>query len=83
VVARESLIKARGGGTFVLELPQYVRDSSWDQDTTAYLARIRQDGWNVSIVSSMDELVDFAKHFSRASYASSSTTPARTKIHEQ
>ncbi|MGO9916487.1 MAG: hypothetical protein ACLQIB_17555 [Isosphaeraceae bacterium] len=63
-VAQLALGLAGGGGTFVLELPEYVRNSKWSQDTAGYVDRIRTIGWNVSIVSSMEELVEFARRFS-------------------
>lgn len=67
-VARQALEAARGGGTFVLELPEHVRSSSWGQNTKGYLDRVRQMGWNVAIVSSMEELVDFARQFARGQF---------------
>jgi hypothetical protein len=67
-VAREALEPAAGGGTFVLELPEHVRAAAWSQDTGGYLERIRAMGWNVSIVSSMEELIGFARQFSRGRF---------------
>jgi hypothetical protein len=67
-VATEALDLAGGGGTFVLELPEHVRRSSWSQKTTEYLDRIRAMNWNLSIVSSMDELITFAREFSRGKF---------------
>ncbi|MCA9130200.1 MAG: hypothetical protein KDB22_24100 [Planctomycetales bacterium] len=64
-VAREALLVAGGGGTFVLELPEYTRSTKWGQDTTRYVERIQSMGWTVLPVSSMDELVEFARQFSR------------------
>ena len=63
-VAREGLGVAGGGGTFVLELPEHVRSPQWSQNTAGYLDRIRALGWNVSSVSSMEELTEFARQFS-------------------
>ena len=60
--------QAGGGATFVLELPGHVRAKSWRQNTHAYLDRIEAMGWNVSIVSSMEELVQFAREFSGRNY---------------
>ena len=68
-VAREALQAAGGGGTFVLELPEYVREGEWGQDCDKSIRRMQQEGWNVSIVSSMAELVEFARSFSRDNYA--------------
>jgi hypothetical protein len=67
-VAREALELAGGGGTFVLELPEQVRSSRWSQNTAGYLDRIGEMGWNVSIVSSMEELIAFARQFSRGRF---------------
>lgn len=67
-VAREACRKSGAGGTMVLELPEAVRDSRWGQNVDGYLQRIRSNGWKVSIVSSMEELVAFARQFSRANY---------------
>jgi hypothetical protein len=67
-IARASLSFAGGGGTFVLELPPHVRSSQWAQSTSTYLERIREMGWTVSIVSSMEELIEFARQFSRGKF---------------
>jgi hypothetical protein len=67
-VAEQSLKRAGGGGTFVLELPEHVRNSTWPQSTGGYLDRIGQIGWNVAIVSSMEELVEFARQFARGRF---------------
>jgi hypothetical protein len=64
-VAATCLPLAGGGGTFVLGLPEAVRSPQWSQPTTQYLARIRDLGWGVSLVDSMEELVEFARLFSR------------------
>jgi hypothetical protein len=74
-VAREALAKAGGGGTFVLELPEAFRRQS-----ESNIARLRRDGWNVNIVSSMEELVEFARDFSRRNYTRQvSRTTSRSK----
>jgi hypothetical protein len=65
-VAHEALGLAGGGGTLVLQLPEHVRSPKWPQDTAGYLERIGQMGWNVSLVDSMEELVEFARKFSRS-----------------
>lgn len=66
-VARDTLALA-GGGTFVLELPEHVRSAKWSQNTDGYLNRIRGLGWAVSCVSSMEELIEFARQFSRGRF---------------
>lgn len=70
-VAQEALARARGGGTMVLNLPEH-----WDTFTGAggldAYVRIRrardQQGWNVSRVSSWDDLIAFARAFSTLRY---------------
>jgi hypothetical protein len=62
-VAREALAKAGGGGTIVLELPEVFH-----QRGEQNIVRLRRDGWNVNIVSSMEELLEFARDFSRRNY---------------
>lgn len=63
-VAERAVKRAGGGATFVLELPAHVRGPQWPQNTVGYLERIEQIGWNAAIVSSMEELVEFARRFS-------------------
>jgi hypothetical protein len=74
-VAREALSRCRGGGTFVLQLPEAILSSQWGQPTHQYLDRMRQDGWNVSLVNSQEQLVAFAREFSRRKY----TSPTRER----
>ncbi|HEX7378917.1 MAG TPA: hypothetical protein VF278_17475, partial [Pirellulales bacterium] len=63
-VAERAVKHAGGGATFVLELPAHVRGPHGPQNTGGYLECIEQIGWNASIVSSMEELVEFARRFS-------------------
>jgi hypothetical protein len=67
-VAGQAVEAAGGGATFVLELPEVVRGTSWGQNTAGYLERIRAMGWHVAVVNSMDELVQFAREFSRGQF---------------
>jgi hypothetical protein len=68
-VAREAVARARGGGTYVLELPEYLRESpNAGPVLDPGRARMQGDGWNVSAVGNMEELVNFARRFSQASY---------------
>lgn len=66
-VAAAALAAARGGGTFVLNLP-----SGWEASTYAAYEAIRrardEQGWAVHPVASMEELVAFARWFSRLHY---------------
>jgi hypothetical protein len=73
-IAAEAVQRAGGGGTFVLELPAYLRDHGWPQQTSEYLARMKAIGWTPCIVSSMEELVQFARQFSRQNYQRESHT---------
>ncbi len=76
-IAARAIEQAGGGATFVLELPDHVLSSSWAQDTSRYLEKIKAMGWNVSIVSSMDQLVQFARDFSSQNYAGSQKVSSR------
>jgi hypothetical protein len=58
--AREMVARARGGGTYVLNMP-----ADWESDT---VARMRADGWEVHAVQNWEELIAFARAFSRATY---------------
>lgn len=72
-VAREAVRRCKGGGTYVLQLPGYPVSTG-----TTYgplIERMQQDGWNVHLVNSMDELLAFAKQFSRARYHHRGTQP--------
>lgn len=67
--AAEALSKARGGATFVMELPQYLRENAAAQEQlTPGMQRMRAIGWNVATVSTMEELLEFARRFSQANY---------------
>jgi hypothetical protein len=68
-VAAEALRRCGGGGTFVLQLPDWTRSANWPQATSSYLERMTANGWNVSLVNSMEELVRFAKQFSQANFS--------------
>ncbi len=67
-VAHEALARCGGGGTFVLQLPGITLTEDWRQPAQKYLARLRQDGWNVSLVDSQEQLVAFARQFSRLKF---------------
>jgi len=62
-IAAESLAIAAGGGTFVLNLPHKAEPSA--------LTRARAEGWDIHRVSSWEDLVAFARDFSRRAYATS------------
>lgn len=60
-VAREALQTARGGGTYVLHMP-----SEWGSGETS---RMRSDGWDVAFVQTWEDVVGFARDFSRRNYS--------------
>lgn len=62
-VAAAAVARCGGGATFLLQLPQSTRTRSAEQ-----LARMKAIGWNIELVDSMDELVEFARRFSRTRY---------------
>ncbi|HET7463535.1 MAG TPA: hypothetical protein VFJ82_19940 [Longimicrobium sp.] len=66
-VAASALASARGGGTFVLNInPEWERGRS-NVTETIRQARDRQ-GWQVHAVATMEELVAFARWFSKLHY---------------
>ncbi len=62
-ISRMALEKARGGGSMVLSLWQ-----GWEKN--AGLSRAHDEGWQISVVRSWEELIAFAKAFSAAKYGS-------------
>jgi len=78
-VSANSLRKAGGGGTLVLNLAR-----NWEtfanRKPYAEIKRGRDEqGWNVSVVAGWQDLVEFAREFSRLRYGSS---PQRPKVEE-
>jgi hypothetical protein len=67
-IAAEALERARGGGTYVLELPHTAPGTAWGDRCAAILERMRAQGWAVEIVTSQEDLVPFARRFSERSY---------------
>jgi hypothetical protein len=66
MVAQAALERCRGGGTFVLQLPGY--EINTHQTVAEKISRLTTMGWNVCLVNSMEDLVAFARQFSRANY---------------
>ena len=60
-VSRMALERARGGGTMVLNLW-----SDWQTNQT--LARASKEGWDIHRVQTWEQLVEFARAFSKANY---------------
>lgn len=65
-IAREAVQNCGGGGTYVLQLPGYRDDV--ENRYAPQIARMRADGWNVHAVNSLEELLAFARQFSRQRY---------------
>ena len=59
-IARQSVAKARGGGTYVLNMPLAFEPAG--------VTRMRDEGWNVSTIQKWDDIVAFAREFSRATF---------------
>ncbi|MCI0461830.1 MAG: VWA domain-containing protein [Gemmataceae bacterium] len=59
-VARESVQKAGGGGTYVMNMPR-----DWEPEK---VARMRADGWGTYHVQDWEELIAFAQAFSKQHY---------------
>ncbi len=74
-VARRAAIAARGGATYVLQLPAYLMAQQRAQDTIQPGEELMiRDGWHVAHVDSMDQLLAFAREFSQAKYHKSLQT---------
>jgi hypothetical protein len=67
-VAAEALQRARGGGTYVLNMPEEFEPKG--------VIRMRGDGWTVASVVQWEDIVPFARDFSRATFGEAA--PART-----
>jgi hypothetical protein len=68
-VAQSAARSARGGATYVLQLPGYLMNQAGAQRTIPpQEQRMERDGWHVAHVDNMAELVVFAKQFSQAKY---------------
>lgn len=62
-------VKACGGGaTYVLQLPGF--DGPYGKHYEPQVNRMKSDGWNVHLVNSEEELIAFARAFSRQKYES-------------
>ena len=57
-----ALDQARGGGTMVLNLVQ-------DWTTDRKLVQLHEQGWSIFVVRTLEDLVPFAREFSRNQYA--------------
>lgn len=66
-VSAAALAKAQGGGTLVLNLPE--RWEEWKNQVSEGILRARDaQGWNVHRVATWEDLVAFAREFSRLRY---------------
>jgi hypothetical protein len=65
-IAAMALAKGRAGGTMALNLGSWVRPDSPDR---LLLDRAREEqGWDIHAIAKMEDLVDFARGFSRRRY---------------
>lgn len=78
-LAEAALARAQGGGTLVLNLPAGWDGSVGWEGAYATIRRARDaHGWNVFRVTAWDELVAFAREFSRRKFATNvDRSPAR------
>ncbi|HRE79855.1 MAG TPA: VWA domain-containing protein [Opitutaceae bacterium] len=71
-LAAEALDRARGGGTLVLNLPENWRSADPHGYRSSPLITIKKaeaaQGWNVHAVSTWEDLVSFARAFSRQKF---------------
>jgi hypothetical protein len=59
-IAKQALAAARGGGTFVLHMPL-----TWEPAKTG---RMRKEGWQVHGIQAWEDIVPFAREFSRRAW---------------
>jgi hypothetical protein len=83
-IARTALERARGGGSLVLNVPDDWDKRSVDRPRSPFrvgnwhlaVRRARDEqGWHVHTVSSLADLVEFARAFSRARYGDATEAP--------
>ena len=68
-LARHALATARGGGTFVLRIAENWESRANQRNAYRDIKRARDKlGWHVYPISSWDDLVGFARQFSRDAY---------------
>jgi hypothetical protein len=68
-IADRALASAKGGGTYVLQLPNYLMNNAAARAAIhPGCQKMIEHGWNVANIDSMDELVLFAKRFSEKAY---------------
>lgn len=72
-IAADALASARGGGSLVLNLDPQWREHTAQSKVYADLARAQEQGWSISAVRSWGELEQFARDFSRRTYATNNT----------
>jgi hypothetical protein len=60
-ISIQALGQARGGGTMVLNLVQ-----DWTKDPG--LVQLHEQGWSIFVVKTLEDLVPFARQFSRSQY---------------
>jgi hypothetical protein len=68
-VARNAAAEAKGGATYVLQIPFRVTTYQDSEE------RMRRDGWNTTHVNTMQELLVFARQFSKEKYQANSSAP--------
>jgi hypothetical protein len=68
-IARESLTRAGGGGTLLLNLPANWEKAASQMAPLRTVIRARdEENWTVSVVSNWQDLVTFAREFGRREY---------------
>jgi hypothetical protein len=68
-IARESLNRAGGGGTLLLNLPANWEKAASQLQPLQTIVRARaEQNWNVCVVANWQDLVTFAREFGRREY---------------
>ncbi|MFN7731190.1 MAG: hypothetical protein ACK5OB_04760 [Pirellula sp.] len=65
-VARHAIQRCQGGATYVLQMPVHTHDP--EDSIAEKIDWMKSDGWSVCLVNSLEDLVQFARDFSRTLY---------------
>lgn len=79
-IAKQAAVNARGGATYVLQLPPYLMNQTGAKKViNPGESRMLSDGWNIAHVDTADEMMLFAKRFSQASYGKTAARRSNAK----
>lgn len=73
-VARQAATRCGGGATYVLQISDSLQEHFADEMT-----RMHSDGWSTHLINSMEELLEFARQFSRRTWQRRGSKPIRAQ----